>query len=106
MTATGSDWCEKRGSKWVTTRELAWGELTVPAGYPFEPSIPCWARWWLPPHDPRFLRAAALHDYAIHNLEWSRERAAVPFSEALREQGVEKTKRLAMVLAVIAHKWR
>lgn len=79
--------------------------IVVPAGYEFDVSVPRQLRWAFSPHDHRFLRAAAFHDYALHELNWPRELAAAPFGHALREDGVGRVRRLMMVLAVIAKKW-
>lgn len=80
-------------------------EVEVPEGFVFEVSIPWYLHWLLDPHDDRFLRAAAFHDYALHKLGWPRELAAAPFGLALREDEVGEWTRLAMVLAVIVRKW-
>lgn len=80
--------------------------LEVPAGFVFDVSVPRLARWLVNPHDARFLQAAALHDYALHRLGWSRELAAAPFGLALRNADVSRFKRLASVLAVIVWKWK
>lgn len=80
--------------------------LEVPAGFEFDVSVPRLFRWLIDPHDPRFLEAAALHDFALHRLGWPRELAAAPFGFALRQADVSRVKRLAMVLAVIIWKWR
>lgn len=62
------DWpIGKVGSPWV---------LTVPAGFEFESSVPLLLRWVLSPNDPRFLKAAAIHDYLLEH-GYSR-----PFSDA------------------------
>lgn len=115
MTGIGrSNWCIRHGDGYLTTSEIAWeigakGSglfLYVPPGFAFDVSIPRWAGWIFDRHDPRYLRAAALHDYALHRLGWGRVSAAAPFSEALRADGVSRVRRLAMVLAVTIHKWR
>ncbi|MCJ8335050.1 MAG: DUF1353 domain-containing protein [Epibacterium sp.] len=77
----------------------------MPPGFAFDVSIPWWAGWVFDRHDPRYLKAAALHDYALHSLGWGRVGAAAPFSEALRAAGVGRWRRLAMVLAVTIYKW-
>lgn len=80
--------------------------LEVPPGFEFDVSVPRGLRWLIDPHDPRFLAAAALHDFALHRLGWPREVAAAPFGHALRVARVSRLKRLAMVLAVIVWRWR
>lgn len=102
------------GSTYRTTETLTFQHgagvnivtMIVPRGFAFDVSVPRPVRWLFDPHDPRFLRAAALHDYALHRLDWPREIAAAPFGESLRRDGVSRVKRLAMVLAVIVNKWR
>ncbi|NSY36881.1 DUF1353 domain-containing protein [Leisingera sp. ANG59] len=113
MPGPSNEWWVRRGRAYVTTEPVSWEigrpgsglKLRVPAGFRFDVSVPRWARWVFDPHDPRYLLAAALHDYAIHRLDWCRVSAAAPFSEALRAAGVSRVRRLAMVLAVIIHKW-
>ena len=101
-----SDWCVRVGNDYVTTSPLVWDWFTVPAGFRFQVSIPRFCGWALNPHDARYLKAAALHDYAVHEKQWPRVRAAVPFSEALRAENLGRMHRLAMVLAVIIWKFR
>lgn len=101
------DWCWPVGGiDYETTAPVIWAGITVPAQYRFNVSIPRPLWWLLSPHNPRYLRAACLHDYALHKLHWGRVRAAAPFSEALRAEGLGRVHRLAMVLAVIVWKWR
>lgn len=107
-------WYARRGDRYVTTAPVRWeigvkGSglwVSVPAGFRFDVSIPWWAGLAFDRHDPRYLRAAALHDFALHRLRWGRVSAAAPFSEALRADGVSRVRRLAMVLAVTIHNWR
>lgn len=103
----------RSGRGYITTDQIAWQIgapksglwLVVPQGFRFDVSIPRWLHWILSPHDPRYLIAAALHDYAIHELGWGRVTAAAPFSEALKAENLGRLHRLAMVLAVIVHRW-
>lgn len=81
-------------------------QIEAPRGFEFDVSVPRLLWWLIDPHDDRFLRAAALHDYALHRLGWPREVAAAPFGHVLRENGVSRAKRLAMVLAVIVWRWK
>lgn len=80
-------------------------QMAVPVGFEFDVSVPRLLWWLFDPHDDRFLEAAALHDFALHELNWAREVAAAPFGHSLRQNGVSRIKRLAMVLAVIVWKW-
>jgi len=107
-------WCTRDGPRYRATRPLRWeigakGSglwITVPPGFAFDVSIPRGLRWAFDPHDARYLKAAALHDYAIHELGWPRVAAAALFSEALRAQALGRLHRLAMVLGVIVWKFR
>lgn len=110
-----NDWYEPIGGiRYRTTKELCWevgrkGSLLwmkVPPGFEFDVSIPKLMRWMLDPHNPKYLKAGALHDYLLHVQLWERVASAAAFSDALKAEGVRRMKRLAMVLAVISWKWR
>ena len=79
--------------------------IVVPVDYEFDVSIPWFLRWLFDPHDARYLKAGALHDYALHVLSWSRVAAAASFSEALSADDVKLWRRLPMVLSVIVYKF-
>jgi len=106
-------WYVRLNGKYRAIRPLRWeigikGSglwVTVPAGFDFDVSIPRPLRWAFDPHDERYLKAAALHDYAIHELQWPRVAAASLFSEALRAQALGRLHRLVMVLGVIVWKF-
>lgn len=106
------EWAERRGEIYITTKPLAWeigrkGSalwLRVPVGFAFDVSIPRCLRWIWSPHNPQYLKAAALHDYALID-GWDRVSAAAAFSEALMASGVGRFTRLAMVLGVIVRKF-
>ena len=78
--------------------------LTVPEGFGFDVSVRGFG-WLFNPHDPRYLKAACLHDYALTQ-GWSRTAAAGPFADALVAGGVPSWRRFLMVAAVIIWKWR
>lgn len=109
---TGPDWCRRLGGiRYATTTPLAWGigreggpEIIIPSGFPFDVSVPPPLRWWASPHDPRYLRAAALHDWLLLD-GWWRVTAGAIFLEALRADGVGRIRRLAMWLAVSLYRW-
>jgi hypothetical protein len=110
-----SDWCEITPSgRYQTTKPVPWeigvkgSELwvVVPVGYLFDVSIPRPLWSVLDPADPRFHKAACLHDYLLEVSEWSRVSAAGAFADALLASGVGKWTRLAMALSVIAWNWR
>ena len=108
-----SDWCKRSGAGYITTAPLSWeigrkGSglfLTVPQGFAFDVSVPWAFRWAFNPHDPRYRKAAALHDFALAD-GWDRVSAAAAFADALRVSGVGALERLAMVLGVIVWRWR
>jgi len=115
------DWCEPvdQGPWWrapfyVTTKSVEWeigvkGSglwLRVPEGFTFNVSIPFPLWPILSPRDGRFLKAGALHDYALKELYWASTAAAAPFSESLKAQGVSRLVRWLMVQAVVAWEWR
>ncbi len=78
--------------------------VIVPKGFVFDVSIPCGLRWLFDPHDHRFLKAAAIHDWLLR-LGWDRTTAAAVFHEALKADGVSKRTRLVMFLAVFLWKF-
>ncbi|MEI4262780.1 DUF1353 domain-containing protein [Roseovarius sp. D0-M9] len=105
-------WCEPIGGiRYRSRRDLKWAVghprsgfvFVVPAGRVFDVSIPRALRWIFDPHDPRFLKAAALHDEMLMT-GWARVTAAAEFHEALRADGVGRWARLAMFGAVAL--WR
>lgn len=106
-------WCRHIGGiDFETTAPLRWeigakgsGDwLEVPEGFRFQTSIPRGLRWLFSPMDRRYLRAACLHDYALHVRGWDRVSAAAPFATALRDE-VNEWKALAFTIAVITWKW-
>jgi hypothetical protein len=106
------DWYESTGGTlYTTTSPLTWGigreggpPITVPPGFAFDVSVPPGLRWWASPHDPRYLRAAAIHDWLLTD-GWWRVTAGAVFLEALRADGVGRTRRLLMWLAVSLYRW-
>jgi hypothetical protein len=101
------------GIRFRVTRPVKWevGRLgsglwaIVPIGYVFDVSIPRPLRWSFDPRDPRYLKAAALHDWALDD-GWDGVSSAALFSDALKADGVGVLRRLAMVLAVVIYKFR
>ena len=109
-----SDWCEPvAGICYRSTKPLTWlvgsldtgAEYTVPVGSVFDVSIPRGLHWLFNPHDPRYLKAAALHDYFLA-LGWDRFTAGAQFHEALKADGVPKLRRALMALAVLFFKYQ
>jgi len=107
------DWSERQGRGYITVKFVRWeigaiGSglwLNVPPGFSFDVSVPRALRWLFSPHNPQYLKAAALHDYAL-SLGWDRVSAAAAFSEALRASGVPRLERLVMVLGVVVFKFK
>ena len=111
----------------MTTSDLAWeigvkGSglwVVVPVGTHFNVSIPWLLHWiarvpffprWLrdlfDPHNPKYLKPSALHDYCLHVLKFGRVSAAAPFSDALKTEISGRLHRLLMVAGVIAWNWK
>ncbi|MCF7725791.1 DUF1353 domain-containing protein [Sulfitobacter sp. M22] len=109
-----SDWYEPIGDiLYRSTKPLIWrvgslgtgAEYAVPVGTVFDVSIPRGLRWLFDPHDPRYLKAAALHDYFLA-LGWDRFTAGAQFHEALKADGVARWRRAVMTLAVLFFKYQ
>lgn len=108
-----SDWHKPYAAGYVSTAELSWevGRIgsglfvLVPAGFEFDVSVPWFACWLFNPLDPRYRKAAALHDWALSE-GWDRVAAAALFNDALAASDVGKAERLAMTIGVITWKWR
>lgn len=101
------------GILYRTTAPIAWevGKVgsgwwfTVPAGTVFDVSIPTPLRLLFSPHDPRFLKAAALHDEML-KAGFDRLTSAAVFNDALKADGVSGARRLAMTAAVAFYRWQ
>ena len=97
---------------YVTTAPLVWEVgrkgsqlvVTVPPDWFFDVSVPGFLRWAFSPDDPRYLKAAALHDWLLVD-GWSRVAAGAVFHDALRADGVGPLRRLAMWIAVSVWRW-
>lgn len=107
------DWCEPVGGiLYRSTAPLTWHvgckgsglAVTVPAGATFDVTIPRGLCRIFSPHDPRSLRAAALHDELLRR-GWGRTTAGAIFHDALRADGMSRWRRLAMWLAVSLFKY-
>ena len=108
------DWCLPVGGiLYQSIRPLSWEVgvmgsgliVTVPAGTVFDVSIPRGLRWLFDPHDPHYLKAAALHDEMLLR-GWARTKAGAEFHEALKADKVAMWRRLLMWLAVSLFKYR
>jgi len=78
--------------------------VEVPAGFLFDVSVPRGLWWAMSPHDPKYLRAAALHDYLL-SLGWDRVTSAAAFAAGLKASRVGKVRRLVLTVLVIAWRW-
>ena len=102
----------RSGEGYLTTAPLFWEVgrpgsgliYVVPQDFWFDVSVPSLIQWLFSPHDPRYLRAAALHDHMLQ-AGWRRVMAGAVFAEALREDGVGRFTRLIMWLTVSIWKW-
>jgi len=108
-----SDWCKPVGGiVYVATKPLSWEVgvkgsglvINVPEGALFDVSIPVGLRWLFDPHNPAYLKAAALHDEMLLR-GWARTTAGAEFHEALRADKVSAWRRLVMWLAVSLFKF-
>tara|TARA_R110000851_G_scaffold32845_4_gene87839 strand:- start:2243 stop:2590 length:348 start_codon:yes stop_codon:yes gene_type:complete len=108
-----ADWCASLGGiKYIVTDALSWelgfvGSglfITVPTGRTFDVSVPSGVRWLFDPHNPKYLKAAALHDELL-SVGWDRITAGAVFHEALKADTVTVWRRLAMWLTVSLFKY-
>jgi len=108
------DWCVFIGGiTYRVEKPLSWDVgvknsglvVTVPKGRIFDVSIPRGLRWLFDPHDPHYLKAAALHDEMLDR-NWARTTSGAEFHEALKADGVALWRRLSMWLAVSLFKYR
>jgi Protein of unknown function (DUF1353) len=79
--------------------------VTVPAGFVFDMSIPRALHWAFDPRDGRYMKAAALHDYALQARGFDRVSSAALFSSALAADRVPAWQNLFFTLSVIAWHW-
>ena len=103
--------------KWVTGRELVWcvgsldaptDKITVPKGYPFNgASVPSIFTWIYPRAHPKYLQAAALHDFIYEHLghRYTRKEADQIFEEAMIALDVHAFHARVIYLAVRAGGW-
>lgn len=103
------EWCARVGNRhYVATSPLHWDigrkdsglTITVPVSFVFDVSVPWYAVPFFSPHDPRFLKAACIHDYLLHVRKWDGVEAGATFSSALRADGVTGLERWVMWQAV------
>ena len=108
-----ADWSEPIGGiKYRVKDPLVWlvgsvstgASYTVPVGFRFDGTVPKLARWLFSPHNPKYRKAFALHDWFLH-LGWDRFTAGAQFHEALKADGVGRVERAIMSLAVLFFKY-
>ena len=107
------EWCIRlRGTKYLSSEPISFdlGKLgsnltyVVPSGFEFDVSIPRGLRFILSPHNPKYLKAAAIHDHML-KANWDRPTAGGVFQAALKVSGVSSSTRLTMFFAVTLWKW-
>ena len=107
------EWCIIQiGTKYLSSELISFdlGNLgsnltyVVPSGFEFDVSIPRGLRFILSPHNPKYLKAAAIHDHMLKS-GWDRPTAGGVFQAALKVSGVNSATRLAMFFAVTLWKW-
>lgn len=110
---TPGEWCVlDYGTRYETITPLTWEigtkgsglKYTVPEGVLFDVSIPRPLLWAFDPHDPRYLKAACLHDRMLWD-GWTRVSCGAVFNDALQADGVPVPRRLLMWLAVSLWKY-
>lgn len=79
--------------------------VIVPPGFEFDVSVPPWLQWLYSPHERKFFKAAALHDYLLAK-GWDRMTSGAIFHDALRADGVPVWRALSMWLAVSLWRYR
>lgn len=77
---------------------------TVPGWFEFDVSVPRPLWFAFNPNDPRYFKAAALHDHML-KAGWSRITAGACFHNALKADGVPAWRRVAMFLAVAFYRY-
>lgn len=90
---------------WAIGREDTDLIIWVPVGFRFDVSVPRFWRWFVDPAEPKYQKAACLHDWLLED-GWDRVTAAAIFHQALQADGVGRWRRLLMFLAVVLFKWR
>ena len=107
------DWCDHLGGiEYLTTKPVPWEigasgsglVYTVPESEIFDVSIPWFLRWLLDPHNPKYLKAACIHDHMLLS-GWDRPTSGAAFHSALRAAGVGSFVRFAMFFSVTLRKW-
>lgn len=87
---------------WEVGRKESGAWVRIPAGTEFESSVPWWAVWFIHPDDPRFLLAAAVHDYLLEAGIYGRAQAAAEWFDAALAGGAPLWKARIAFLGVAA----
>lgn len=98
---------------YVTLKPIIWdigfkgniNKETVYEGFSFDVSIPWYARWIFNRHNPKYFKAAALHDYML-KLGYDRISAAGAFNHGLKSEKVNLTTRIIMSMSVAFYKYK
>jgi len=99
-------------SRYRTTEQIVWhigfkgnpNKEIVPVGFEFDLSVPWYMGWLFDRHNPKYLKAAAIHDYLLH-IGYDRVSAAGAFNHGLKSTGVKYPTRFIMTLAVALFKF-
>lgn len=100
-------------AKYVLLEPITWdigfksnpNKEIVPEGYVFDVSIPFALRWLFNRHNPRYFKAAAIHDYLL-DIGYDRVSAAGAFNHGLKSENVPYITRFVMTLAVALFKFK
>lgn len=95
MTVTMTWDIGQRGSGWV---------LNIPEGSEFESSVPRGLHWALSPHDPYFLKAAAVHDTLLEQ-GFRRAFADSQWYEAALSEGAPPVKTRIIYLGMVIRRF-
>lgn len=93
-----------QGFRWEIGHKGSSLWVEVPAGETFDVSVPRGLRWLIDPHNPKYHRAAALHD-SLLSRGWDRLSAGAVFGNALKAEGLPSRTRLLMWLTVSLFRW-
>ena len=74
----------------------------IPTEFRHDVSVPWFLTFIFNRHDPRFQRAARLHDWLLTQ-EWSAWTSSAIFYDALKADGTKSWERWSMALAVLLH---
>jgi len=69
-------WRLREPFTWYVGRAKNAYPVVIPSGFEFESSVPRWALWIQSPDDPRYLKAALVHDYLLETRIYGRAQAA------------------------------